>query len=71
MSGEREFHCFGAEQEKERSPKVLVLTWGMRSVRVSKEELSCLEDVYTVRRSERLAADESKKKFVVYSGLDR
>ena len=53
MSEGREFHGFGAEQEKERWPKVLVFTWGMQSVRVSAEERSCLEGVYTVRRSER------------------
>ena len=40
MSEGREFHCFGAEQENERWPKVLALTWGMRGVRVSAEEQS-------------------------------
>ena len=62
MSEEREFHCFGAQKEKECWPNVLVLTWGMRSVRVSAEEQSRLEGVYTVRRSERWAGDESEKK---------
>ena len=42
--------------------KGLVLTWGKRSVRVSAEERSCLEGVYTVRRSERYVGDESEKK---------
>ena len=43
---------FEAQTEKERSPKVLVLTWEMRSVRVSAEERSCLKGVCTVRKSE-------------------
>ena len=29
--------------------KVFVLTWGIRSIRVSAEERSCLEGVHTVR----------------------
>ena len=33
--------------------KVSVLTWGIRCISVSAEERSCLEGVYTVRRSER------------------
>ena len=34
-------------------PKVFVLTWGIRIVRVSSEEQCCLEGKYTVRRSMR------------------
>ena len=32
-------------------PKVFDLTWGMQSICGSAEEQSCLEGVYTVRRS--------------------
>ena len=28
MSEGSELHCFGAQQEKQRWPKVFVLTWG-------------------------------------------
>ena len=47
------FHCFGAQLEKPRWPKVFVLTQGIQSICVSAEEQSCLEGVYTVRRSEK------------------
>ena len=43
--------------ERRKKPKVLVSTWGIRSVRVfarvSAEERNCLEGVYAVRSSER------------------
>ena len=32
---------------------VLVLVWGIRSIRVYAEERSCLDGVYTMRSSER------------------
>ena len=40
---------------------VIVLARGIRSIRVSAEERICLERVYTVRRSEKQAGDESEK----------
>ena len=43
-------------------PKVSVVIGGIRSIRVSAEEPSCLEGVYTVRRSEKQAGDELDKK---------
>lgn len=39
----REFHCFGAQTEKDRSPYVLVRDLGMDRMRVSAEERSCRE----------------------------
>ena len=45
----------------EHWPEVFVLTWGIRSSCLSAEERSCLEGVYTVRRPERWAGDESEK----------
>ena len=38
--------------------RFLFLTWGILSIRVSAEERSCLEGVYTMRMSR----DESQKK---------
>ena len=40
--------------------RFFVLTWGIRSICVSAEERSCLDGVYTVRRSEGQAGDESE-----------
>ena len=45
MSEGGKFRRFGAQQEKQRWPKGFVLTWGLRSIRVSAEEPSCLEGV--------------------------
>ena len=56
-----QFHCFGAQQEKQRSPKVFVLTWWILSTCVSALEQSCPEGVCTVR-SEKWAGHESEKK---------
>ena len=53
MSEGSNFHCFGAQLERKQCwPKVFVLWW-IRSIRVSAEERSCLEGVYTVRRLEK------------------
>ena len=41
--------------------EVFVLTWEIRSIRVSANEQNCLEGVYTVRRPEKQAGDESEK----------
>ena len=42
--------------------EVFVVTWDIRSVRVSAKERNCLEGVYAVRRSEKQAGDESEKR---------
>ena len=41
--------------------EVFVLIWEIRSIRVSANEQNCLEGVYTVRRAEKQAGDESEK----------
>ena len=43
-------------REKELAESMCFLTWGVRTIRVSVEERSCLKGVYTVRKSERQAA---------------
>ena len=48
--------------QKQRWPKVLVLTWGIRNIRVSAAERSCVERDHAVTRSERQQVDDSGKK---------
>ena len=49
------------EYSKRKIVSQKFLTWEIRSIRVSAEERSCLEGVYTAK-SDRWAGDESEKK---------
>jgi hypothetical protein len=53
MCAGSEFHCLGAQKEKDLSPYVFVRIFGMERMRVSEEERSCREGKYEERRSER------------------
>ena len=59
ISEGREFHCFGAQLEKERWSKTFSFNMGIINNHVSTGR-SCM--VYTVGRSKRQAGDESEKK---------
>ena len=56
ISRGREFHAEGATWENERCPNVLVFMCGMRRVRVSEEEWSCLDG-----ERERYEEDQTEK----------
>ena len=76
MSEGSEFYCFEAQWEKQRWPKVFVLTREVRSICVSTDERSFLEgETQWEGQGNRLGMSQEDLRqifeFVVYSVLDR